>query len=69
MKMSQGLTKSVLDNNRFELMVGGKNNKNKVDVLDPDDRNNREIPNVNLDYNIEMNSALIETKIITKQVL
>jgi len=41
MKMSQGLTKSVLDNNRFELNVGGKNNKNKVDVLDPDDRNNR----------------------------
>lgn len=68
--MTQIITKSVLDNDRFEFMASGKNNKNKTtNLLDSNNRENREIPNFNLDYNIELNSALTETKINTKQVL
>lgn len=51
--MTQTITKSVLDNNRFELSATGKGNKNKVaNLLDMNNRDSREVPNLNLDYNI-----------------
>lgn len=41
MKMSQSLTKSVLDPNRFQFMSGGKNNKNKITISDSNNQNDR----------------------------
>lgn len=39
--MTTAITKSVLDNNRFELLAGGKNSKNKVATLDLNNRDKR----------------------------
>lgn len=66
--MTTAITKSVLDNNRFELLAGGKNNKNKVATLDLNNRDKREKPKIILDYSIELNSGLTENKLNTRQV-
>ena len=51
--MTTTITKSVLDNNRFEFLAGGKNNKNKVaNLLDNNNREKREKPKIILDYSI-----------------
>lgn len=60
MKMTQLITKSVLDNERYKMTDVGKNNKNKdAGLLDLNKRENQEKPNLILNYEIEMNSALI----------